>query len=258
MFSGKLSHGVLCVVERGTSRLVLLNPALKLLLMLAGVFHVALILNPVVVLGHMVIASLLVLFGRVKIRKVFVLGAITTLIGFTWVNYLLFTTNLRVGPEEAVYRVALLSGRIAVIILYSAFFAGTTDPGRLATSLTLQLKVPYVYSFMAFVTMRAAPIVLRDLENMLSFRKVKGYISRRSPHRYLASILMPLLYLAVRRSTTLAISMEARGFGKYSSRTFMNPTRISTFDRIFAALYISALVAMSILAIHFGELTPTM
>lgn len=234
------------------------NPALKLVLLLAGIFHLAFFLHQVVVLGHLLVASLLVLWGRVKVRKGFAIGALTTIVGFTWVNYLLFTTNFNLSPEEALSRVALLSIRIAVIILYSAFFAGTTDPGRLATSLTLQLKVPYTYSFMAFVTMRAAPIVLQDLENMVSFRRVKGYISRRNPHRYLTSFLMPLLYLAVRRSTTLAIAMEARGFGKYPSRTFMNPTSITKLDIAFAAVYFSALAAISFLAMQLGGVTPSL
>lgn len=232
-----------------------INPALKLMLLLAGIFHLAFLLHPVVVLGHLLVALSLVLWGRVKVRKGFAIGAITTIAGFTWVNYLLFITNLNLSPQEALSRVALLSARIVVIILYSAFFAGTTDPGQLATSLTLQLKVPYVYSFMAFVTMRTAPVVFRDLDSMMSFRKVKGYISRRNPHRYLISLAMPLLYLAVRRSTTLAISMEARGFGKYSSRTFMNPTRITKLDGAFAAAYVLVLAAISFIAVQLGGVT---
>ncbi|MEM4665687.1 MAG: hypothetical protein QW498_00085, partial [Thermofilum sp.] len=69
---------------------------------------------------------------------------------------------------------------------------------------------------------------------------------------------MPLLYLAVRRSTTLAISMEARGFGKYPSRTFMNPTKISTLDKAFAAAYLSALILISFLAVQLGGITPSL
>lgn len=246
------------MAEPVVSGLHRLNPALKLLLLLVGVFHLAFFLHPVIVVGHMLTAALLVVWGRVRVRRGFALGAVTTIVGFTWVNYFLFVTNLNLTPAEALYRVALLSSRIAVIILYSAFFAGTTDPGQLATSLTLQLRVPYVYSFMAFVTLRAAPIVMQDLDSMLSFRKVKGYVSRRSPYRYLISLVMPLLYLAVRRSTTLAISMEARGFGKYSSRTFMNPTRISTLDKVFAAAYVAVLIAMSLFAVQLGGVTPSL
>ncbi|MEM0493992.1 MAG: energy-coupling factor transporter transmembrane component T [Thermofilum sp.] len=246
------------MAETTVSVLSRINPSLKLILLLAGIFHLAFFLHPVVVLGHLLTASLLVLLGRVRVRRGFALGAATTIAGFTWVNYLLFVTNLNLSPVEALNRVALLSSRILVIILYSAFFAGTTDPGQLAASLTLQLRVPYVYSFMSFVTLRAAPIVMQDLDSMVSFRKVKGYISRRSPHRYLVSLVMPLLYLAVRRSTTLAISMEARGFGKYPSRTFMNPTKISTLDKAFAAAYLSALILISFLAVQLGGIAPSL
>ncbi|MCC6059501.1 MAG: energy-coupling factor transporter transmembrane protein EcfT, partial [Thermofilum sp.] len=204
-----------------------LNPSVKLLLLLAGVFHAALLSSAVVLLTHVLTATALVALGRVRVRRGFALGALTTLAGYTWVNYALFVSNLGLSPEEALARVLLLDARIASIILYSAFFVGTTDPVALATSLSLQLRVPYVYAFMSFVTLRSAPVILGDLENMMVFRRVKGYLSWKHPYRYLLSLLMPILYLSARRATLMAIAMESRGFGKYPHRTYMKPTEIT-------------------------------
>ena len=234
------------------------NPVVKLLLLMVGIFHIALLVHPAVVFLHLLMAVSLVLAGRVKIRRGFLVGAATTLAGYTWVNYLLFVANLHLDPGEALYRVSLLSLRLVAIILYSAFFVGTTDPRALATSLTLQLGVPYVYSYMSFVTLRAAPLIFQDLSSMMVFRRVKGYVSPRQPHRYLLSLLMPLLYLSVRRSVTLAIAMESRGFGKYPSRTYMNPTSVSALDYAFAAAYLAALAASTLLALYLGGLAPVL
>jgi energy-coupling factor transport system permease protein len=224
-----------------------LHPSVKLLLLLAGVFHAALLSSAVVLLTHVLTATALVALGRVRVRRGFALGALTTLAGYTWVNYALFVSNLGLGPEEALARVLLLDARIASIILYSAFFVGTTDPVALATSLSLQLRVPYVYAFMSFVTLRSAPVILGDLENMMVFRRVKGYLSWKHPYRYLLSLLMPILYLSARRATLMAIAMESRGFGKYPHRTYMKPTEITLRDWVFAALY-SAVIALATVA----------
>jgi energy-coupling factor transport system permease protein len=224
-----------------------LNPSVKLLLLLAGVFHAALLSSAVVLLTHVLTATALVALGRVRVRRGFALGALTTLAGYTWVNYALFVSNLGLSPEEALARVLLLDARIASIILYSAFFVGTTDPVALATSLSLQLRVPYVYAFMSFVTLRSAPVILGDLENMMVFRRVKGYLSWKHPYRYLLSLLMPILYLSARRATLMAIAMESRGFGKYPHRTYMKPTGITLRDWVFAALY-SAVIALATVA----------
>jgi len=224
-----------------------LHPSVKLLLLLAGVFHAALLSSAVVLLTHVLTATALVALGRVRVRRGFALGALTTLAGYTWVNYALFVSNLGLSPEEALARVLLLDARIASIILYSAFFVGTTDPVALATSLSLQLRVPYVYAFMSFVTLRSAPVILGDLENMMVFRRVKGYLSWKHPYRYLLSLLMPILYLSARRATLMAIAMESRGFGKYPHRTYMKPTEITLRDWVFAALY-SAVIALATVA----------
>ena len=224
-----------------------LNPSVKLLLLLAGVFHAAFLSSAVVLLTHVLTATALVALGRVRVKRGFALGALTTLAGYTWVNYALFVSNLGLSPEEALARVLLLDARIASIILYSAFFVGTTDPVALATSLSLQLRVPYVYAFMSFVTLRSAPVILGDLENMMVFRRVKGYLSWKHPYRYLLSLLMPILYLSARRATLMAIAMESRGFGKYPHRTYMKPTEITLRDWVFAALY-SAVIALATVA----------
>uniref|UniRef100_A0A7C4B9M5 Energy-coupling factor transporter transmembrane protein EcfT n=1 Tax=Thermofilum pendens TaxID=2269 RepID=A0A7C4B9M5_THEPE len=223
-----------------------LNPSVKLLLLLVGVFHAALLSSIVVLLAHVLTASALVALGRVRVKRGFALGALTTLVGYTWVNYALFVSNLGMTPGEALARVLLLDARIIAIILYSAFFVGTTDPVALATSLSLQLRAPYTYAFMSFVTLRSAPIILGDLENMIAIRRVKGYLSWRHPYRYPLSLLMPILYLSARRATLMAIAMESRGFGKYSHRTYMKPTEITLRDWVFAGLYGAALALATV------------
>ena len=219
-----------------------LNPIVKLFAILLAIFTVSLTQNVVVTLTQLSFSLLLVIASRPKINRITVAGAASTLIGYSWVTYVLFLTNAQLDPIIALQKTMLLASRILIIILYSIFFVSTTKPKELATAFTLQLKIPYVYSYMTFVTLRMFPLVKRDLENMIAYRRIKNYISFSRPWRLLISIVTPLLFLIVRRSVMLGIAMEARGFGKYDKRVFLEETKIDRKDALFLLLSLSILV----------------
>lgn len=219
-----------------------LNPVVKLFTIILAIFTISLTQNLILTISQLASSLTLVILSRPKISKALVTGAASTIIGYSWVTYFLFVTNLRLEPITALQKTILLSTRILVIILYSTFFISTTKPKELATSITLQLKVPYIYSFMTFVTLRMFPLVKRDLENMIAFRRMKSYISFSRPWRLLVSVASPLLFLIVRRSVMLGIAMESRGFGKYDRRVFLEDTSIRRKDISFLILMLSTIL----------------
>ncbi|ABL77476.1 energy-coupling factor transporter transmembrane component T family protein [Thermofilum pendens] len=224
-----------------------LNPLTKLALFLVGIFQVALLGDPKYALLHLLLSSTLLALVRPKVGKAEFAAALSTLVGYTWVNTALYIYNYSMSPWDAARNALQLTARVAIIILYSMTFVATTTPKALTVALTEQLGVPYVYAFMSFVTLRMAPLIRRDLENMIAYRRIKGYFSWKAPHRYVASYAFPLLFLAVRRSITLALSMQARGFGKYAERTNLEKTRFRRGDLLFALAYLSAAAAPALL-----------
>ncbi len=229
-----------------------LNPVVKLASILIAIFHVALLQNAVVTLSHLLLALSLVMLSKPKIGRVTATGIASTLIGYTWVTYTLYVVNLKLDSQTALAKTLLLSSRVLIVILYSLFFASTTRPKDLATSMTLQLKVPYEYAFLSFVTLRMFPIIKRDLENIIAFRKMKGYMRVSRPWNLILSMVTPLLFTTVRRSVLMGISMEARGFGKYPKRTFLNETRITTRDILFLLAILSVVSASTLLSYILG------
>ncbi|AGT34647.1 MAG: energy-coupling factor transporter transmembrane component T [Thermofilum sp.] len=228
-----------------------LNPLVKLSLFLIGIFQVALTGNPTIAFFHITMACIFLAYEKPRITKPIFLGIISTLIGYTWVNFALYIYNYSLTITKALSMSLALTARILVIIEYSILFVSSTTPKSLATSLALQLKVPYIYAYMSFITLRLAPLIQRDLENMISFRKIKGYFSWRKPHRYIISYVFPLLFLTVKRSLAIAISMQARGFGKYPDRTYLEETKISRKDLYFSIFYIIFLVSTHYLSTLF-------
>ncbi|MEZ0346707.1 MAG: energy-coupling factor transporter transmembrane component T [Infirmifilum sp.] len=229
-----------------------LNPAVKLFTILFAVFAIALIQNTLVLAVHLVLSLTLAWLARPKLDRAVIASISSTLIGYSWVTYVLFLTNLHLDPSLASTRTLLLSTRILIIILYSLFFISTTSPKEIAAALTLQLHIPYVYSYMSFVSLRMFPLVRRDLENMIAFRKIKGYFSLRKPWRLILSIASPLLFLVVKRSITLGIAMEARGFGKYPHRVFREETSVHKKDILFALIVVLGTIFSLLIAYTYN------
>jgi len=229
-----------------------LNPTVKLISVTLAIFHVALLQNAYVTLSHVAFSLLLVFASRPRINRAVVFGIASTIVGYTWVTYTLYVLNLKLDPHTALAKTLLLSSRIVVIVLYSIFFATTTKPRDLATSLTMQLRVPYEYAFMTFVTLRMFPLIKRDLENVLAFRKVKGYVRLSKPWTAIFSVVTPLLFTVVRRAVLMGISMEARGFGKFPERTFVSETRVAPRDVLFLLLFLLLVACTTILSYSIG------
>ncbi|QOJ78542.1 energy-coupling factor transporter transmembrane protein EcfT [Infirmifilum lucidum] len=229
-----------------------LNPVVKLTSLLIAIFHVALLQNVVVTISHLLLALSLAILSRPKVNRVVATGIASTLIGYTWVTYTLYVVNVKLDPQIALAKTLLLSSRILIVMLYSLFFASTTRPKDLATSMTLQLKVPYEYAFLSFVTLRMFPIIKRDLENIIAFRKMKGYIKVSRPWNLILSMITPLLFTTVRRSVLMGISMEARGFGKYPKRTFLYETQITPRDIAFLLSVLSVVSASTLFSYILG------
>ena len=145
----------------------------------------------------------------------------------------------RVGPltvtDIGVNTAVVVAGRFLAIILLSYLFVLTTDPNELAYGL-MQVGLPYRYGFALITALRLVPVFEREAQRVYQAQVVRGAgYGVRGPRRFFVLIrqfLLPMLSSALGKVDTLAISMEGRGFGRYSTRTFYRPRPFTRRDRI--------------------------
>jgi energy-coupling factor transport system permease protein len=121
--------------------------------------------------------------------------------------------------------------RIYTIILSSLVFVRTTDPRELAIALITQMRVPYRIAYAFFIALRIIPTIEEEIKTIRAAQAVRGVVRQRSvvgrigeAKRY----AMPLLVGSLRKASMMVMSMEARAFGAYPERTFVEAPRMST------------------------------
>ncbi len=159
-------------------------------------------------------------------------------LGFVWTNALFAVTGaaatplatwgpLRVSAEGLAFGAAIGLRGLAIGLL-SLVFVLTTDPSRLAVSLIAHSRVPFRVVYPLLAAYRFLPFIADERAQLALARQVRGV-----PSGPLASLL-PLLASAVRRSTRLAIAMDARGFAAARRRTYLREARLTGADVAFA------------------------
>jgi energy-coupling factor transport system permease protein len=129
--------------------------------------------------------------------------------------------------------------RIYTIILGSLVFVRATDPRELAIALVTQMHVPYRIAYAFFIALRIIPTIEEEIKIIRSAQAVRGVDRQkgltgriRETKRY----AMPLLVGALRRASTMVMSMESRGFGAYPERTFVEAPHMTIGSRIFCGV----------------------
>lgn len=119
--------------------------------------------------------------------------------------------------------------RIYAIVLSSMVFVRTTDPRDLAIALVTQMHMPYRIAYTFFIALRIIPTIEQEIQIIRSAHAVRGVARQRTiagrigeTKRY----VIPLLVGSLRRAQTMVMSMEARGFGAYATRTFVETPRM--------------------------------
>jgi energy-coupling factor transport system permease protein len=142
------------------------------------------------------------------------------------------------------------SGRFFTVVFASFIFILTTNPSQLAYAL-MRLGIPYRFGFMLVTALRLAPILDEEGRTIYQAQLVRGVqYDRAGPGKILLlaqQFLTPLLISSLRRADRLFFSMEGRGFGRFSQRTFREksqPERIDLFCSIIMILIFAIIIFM--------------
>jgi energy-coupling factor transport system permease protein len=161
-------------------------------------------------------------------------------------------TVLSIGPVE-IGAQTLANGiglalRLVAIFLAGVLATATSDPTEVADSLVQQARVSPRFAVGVLAALRLVPLLAREWRIIGLARRARGVEAGRSPIaaiRLLASRLMALLVAAIRRSSRMAVAMEARGFGAAGCRTIARPQRVRASD----LAWIAGAIALSAVAI---------
>jgi energy-coupling factor transport system permease protein len=139
--------------------------------------------------------------------------------------------------------------RLLAVGLAGIVALATIDQTELADALVEHLRAPARFAVGTLAAMRLLPLFAREWEVRGLARRARGIDDGRGP---LALISFPartfgLLVGAIRRATSLALAMDARGFGSRPCRTVARPRPFRRRDVILVAG--ATLVAVAVAAV---------
>lgn len=117
---------------------------------------------------------------------------------------------------------AAISLRILAIGLPGVVLLATTDPTDLADALAQVLHLPHRFVLAALAAMRLFGVLAEEWQLLTLARRARGLgdDGALGTVRTAFRQVFALLVLSIRRATTLATAMEARGFGVATRRTW--------------------------------------
>lgn len=109
--------------------------------------------------------------------------------------------------------------RVLAIALPAAVLFITIDPTDLADGLAQRLHLPARFVLGALAGVRLMGLAIEDWRSVALARRARGVADHGAIRRFLGQAFA-LLVLSLRRGSTLATAMEARGFGSTVERTW--------------------------------------
>lgn len=125
--------------------------------------------------------------------------------------------------------------RVLAIGLPAVMLFIDVDPTDLADGLAQLLRLPARFVLGALAALRLGGLLVEDWRALELARRARG-IGDRARLRRIAGQGFALLVLAVRRGSSLATAMEARGFRSARERTWARPARFGLQDVAVVAL----------------------
>ncbi len=246
-----------------------LDPRTKLMGTLVYIIVLFLVKNPWHYLGCLGITLILYKIARVPFSY-FLCGlrGILVLLCFTFIFRLLYTpgdaiTSLWIFTvtSQGVRKAIQMTARIGLMITGTSLLSYTSTPKELADGLEKTFSgfekfgLPvHEMSVIVMIAFRFIPIMLEELNVLMDAQASRGAKFEEGnvleKCKAVFSLLFPLFLMTVRRSSDLAMAMEARGYTGTSEVSRMYPLQYTKSDRtgyVLIGVYFSLyLVASSI------------
>lgn len=160
-------------------------------------------------------------------------GAQSGTVHFEWFVMRVSDGSLALAAATAV--------RVLAIGLPAVVLFATVDPTDLADDLAQRVHLPARFVVGALAGMRMLGLLAEDWRALALARRARGVADQGRMRRALG-MAFALFVLAIRRGSSLATAMEARGFGGSGPRTWARPSRWDRGDT--TLLLLSALIPL--------------
>lgn len=155
---------------------------------------------------------------------------------------------LRISDGSLDLALSTLLRVLAVALPAVVLFIGV-DPTELADALAQRLRLPARFVLGALAGVRLIGLAMDDWRSIALARRARGVGDRGAIRRFFGQAFA-LLVLSIRRGSTLATAMEARGFGASPHRTWARESRWDGRDGLLlgvaAAVGVSAITAAAL------------
>lgn len=166
-------------------------------------------------------------------------------------------TLFHLGPLEVSDK-SLSSGltigiRAAIPVLVVLVLICTTDPAQLAKAM-MKLKMPIQVAFMMLAALRFFPVVSEEMGNIVTAQTIRGVERKNAKENYEAFKLaaLPLMVNSLRKSRTMGIAIESKGFGKRAWKDYYQELKFSKIDYLIIAFTTVCLIAAIVLRFGYG------
>ena len=141
--------------------------------------------------------------------------------------------------------------RIFAIGMPAIVLIAGIDATDLADSLSQQLHFSDRFVYSGLAGMRLFSVISDDWAALSLSRRSRGLADQSAVKRFLPQCFA-LLVLSIRRSTTLAVAMQARGFGGTTKRTHARISRVTGLDGAMLAISLFIPLASLLAAVFAG------
>jgi energy-coupling factor transport system permease protein len=125
--------------------------------------------------------------------------------------------------------------RVLAVALPAVVLFLTIDPTDLADGLAQRLRLPARFVLGALAGIRLIGLAMDDWRSVSLARRARGVADRGGLRRFFGQAFA-LLVLSIRRGSTLATAMEARGFGAAGTRTWARESHWGARDWVLIAV----------------------
>ncbi|AKB35391.1 Transmembrane component of general energizing module of ECF transporters [Methanosarcina siciliae C2J] len=258
-----------------------MDPRAKILILISTVFVAVTLDNP----ETMLLLFLIILSGfalarmpAIKLKTLAIL--LTLLIWGTIYSQALFYSQLPrtviitiVSPDvpvlgwltngglfvyaEGLHHGAIQGLRSASILSLGLLMCWTTDSRDMLNGL-VGLKVPYSAAFMVVTAVRFLPIIITEVLTVVTVQRLRGFNPKRFGSGIVKTslnILTPTLSNCVRRTGTLAVSIQSRAFRANPERTYLKKLKFSELDKALVAVCIFAAISIVLIKLLYNMYT---
>ena len=252
---------ILILISTAFIAVTLDNSKTMFLLFLTVLFGFALARMPVIKIKTLALLLVFLIWGTIYSQALFYSQLPRTVI-FTIISpdfpVLGWLTNGGLFVyEEGLHHGAIQGLRSASILSLGLLMCWTTDSRDMLNGL-VGLKVPYSVAFMVVTAVRFLPIIITEIATVVTVQRLRGFNPKKLGSgmiKTLLNILTPTLANCVRRTGTLAVSIQSRAFRSNLNRTYLKKLKFSDADKIVIAVFVFTAICIVVIKFLYNMYT---